>query len=157
MNRTETEVTEGTLRKIAFITWDSRLEEAILSRWGLQSLLVQKGVRALDLQLHQCLASHHGSRRPVRTNAGNCHRVLGLDMGSALEHNAGNDAAFEIEMFLAIATMTAEDRETFCYKEQELLGMISRSLDSRIFLLNQARSPRSRNPRAKRRSNRTFG
>ncbi|CAH0048350.1 unnamed protein product [Clonostachys solani] len=120
-NRTKEERNNNILRKMFVITWDSQLEESFLRRSNLTGLYESDNVlniTPLDLQLHSIFTDHFGSGDRIGKNARAASLSLGIPThveGSEdqIHHNAGNDAAFQSQMFLAVAFLNETQYQAY--------------------------------------------
>ncbi|RGP78845.1 anion exchange family [Fusarium longipes] len=149
----------GRERNIAFLTWDCSLERRVLAEWKL-NWWDQDNVYAYDLQRHFLLEYKHG-----REKAG-CPKTmyaLGLrytdgrprefkkSNTKSIAHNAANDSAFEIQIFLALRYLTdaeCDDRASIWMQSIGLRHLVELTLLSAQALLTAPFVVTSLNPAA---------
>ncbi|TIC97833.1 hypothetical protein CH35J_007121 [Colletotrichum higginsianum] len=104
---------KGEGRKIVILVWDSRLEEKTFRRLGLD-YFYQPNAEVWDLQLHPAWRYCLGADRNHRRGSSAC-KMLGVAYetawGESLAHCAGNIAAFDVQIMLALGTATTEQKE----------------------------------------------
>ncbi|KAF4969979.1 hypothetical protein FSARC_2882 [Fusarium sarcochroum] len=123
MNRRKDEIVHGTLRQLAFLTFDSTPVENILSRLGLD-WLDEPNVQIWDLQREMKLEL----RFPFETRFEYALESLGLRFEDTrfgnLSYYSGNAAVFAIQMFLALSYMNEEQKKAFAAREPMPTGWL---------------------------------
>lgn len=119
MNRSRAEIDDAKLRDIILLTWGSRLEEDTFFRLGIDTFSNPcPGEQAWDMQKHGIFISFTGRSGQENKNSAKMCNALGIntahkDNSTSLHHNAANDTAFMMAMFVAIATLTPKQRSGF--------------------------------------------
>ncbi|GKT76135.1 hypothetical protein ColTof4_08558 [Colletotrichum tofieldiae] len=107
------------------LTWDSQLEERLCALLNVDIFLQQEGVLLWDLQRAEELTPRFGHSKDSRQgrDAGKAADALGIPVTTEgnkidpnaikLSHNASMDAAFTLEMLLALCFLTPEQSNLF--------------------------------------------
>ncbi|KAK5992246.1 hypothetical protein PT974_05647 [Cladobotryum mycophilum] len=135
-NRTNEERRKGKLRDIVLLTWASPMEERVLEFLQVgevidgifRNMFRVDGVRPWDIQKHEYINRHFGTSGTDGKKAEAAIDSLGIlirpDLGK-VHHNAGNDAAYVMKMFLALANLSNEQVEAYCERLESLEMMAS--------------------------------